>query len=116
MKYRAESPEGDYLFGTAARFHTNTPAAVAQAIKTRMALFTNEWFLDRREGLDRNLIQGYGTQGTRDRVIKRRIIDTPGVLRLVNYTSRVDVRDFYVTATVDTIYGRAVFTTEPENT
>lgn len=108
MKYRALTAELDYQFGTKAPFLKDSPATVAQAILTRLKLYTDQWFLDKREGLDRAKILGYGTQGTRDRAIKQRILTTPGVLALVDYQSRVDVRNFIVSATVDTIYGRAI--------
>lgn len=106
MRYRKLSPSGDYQFGYGASFLVNTPETVAQAVRTRMALYAEEWFLDKREGLDRSLILGYGTQGTRDQEMQRRILETPGVLKLVSYGSQVSSdRGFTVAATIDTIYG-----------
>lgn len=105
MRYRMESPTGDYIFGTSAPFLVNTPGTVAQAVLTRLRLYVNEWFLDRREGLDLDLIFGYGTQATRDHEVQRRIVETTGVRRILAYNSRVDGRVFSVVAEVDTIYG-----------
>lgn len=111
MKYRAMSPSGDYIFGPATYFLTNTPAAVAQSIKTRLSLFTGEWFLDNQEGLNKNQILGNNTAGTRDREIQQRILGTPGVNSLLAYNSGVDnKRNFTVTANVDTIYGAVTIT------
>lgn len=107
MRYRAMDADGDYVFAGNSRFLINSPAAVAQAILTRLKLFTEEWFLDNRIGLDKKLILGYRTALTRDIAIKRRILDTQGVVRLTKYYSTVEVRDFRVVATVDTIYGPA---------
>lgn len=109
MRNRAMDAADDFTFGSGrTRFMVDTPAAVAQAVLTRMRLYTDEWFLDAREGLDKSRILGYGTQGTRDIVIKQRIRGTPGVTRLVSYGSSVDEqRNFSVTATVDTLYGQA---------
>lgn len=105
MRYRREDPTGDYVFGLGSGFLINTPEAVAQAMRTRMRLFTNEWFLDKREGLDLDLILGYGTQMTRDREVQRRIAGTTGFLRILSYSSDVLARGFSVTCTVETLYG-----------
>lgn len=111
MRYRALSADGDYQSGNTPPFFINSPAGVAQAIKTRLELFTNEWFLDKREGLDKDQILGFGTEGTRDRVIQQRIIGTQGVISLLSYTSNVDDRRrFTVQATVDTVYGQVTIT------
>lgn len=108
MRYRALSPTGDYLFGAGAYFLVNSPATVAQAIKTRLKLFAGEWFLDNRVGLNLDLILGRNTAGTRDREIQKRIAGTVGVTRIVSYRSTLEVRNFTVVATVDTIYGEQV--------
>lgn len=107
MRYRRMSQSGDYVFGRGATFLVDTPGAVAQAIHTRLRLFADEWFLDKREGLDLRAILGYGTSATRDREIQQRILNTPGVVKLTAYSSTVDRRHFKVQATVDTIYGPA---------
>ena len=111
MKYRALSPTGDYQFGHTGIFLTDSPQAVAQAITTRLLLWTGEWFLDSSEGtpyLDQ--VIGYGTQGTRDLAIKDRILGTPGVMSILEYSSSVSNRKMQVTATVETIYGSASIT------
>lgn len=106
MRYRELDANGDYQFAGNSPWLVNSPATVAQAILTRMRLYAGEWFLDTREGLDKALILGYHTQGTRDQAIQQRIRDTPGVLRIVSYSSSVDEeRNFRVSANVDTIYG-----------
>lgn len=107
MRNRAMDAAGDYQFIGNTQFLVDTPAAVAQAVLTRMRLYSGEWFLDAREGLDKSRILGYGTQGTRDLVVQHRIRGTPGVLRIASYSSSVDAqRNFSVTALVDTIYGQ----------
>jgi hypothetical protein len=106
MRYRKEGPGGDYVFGNSTLFLVDTPEAVAQAVMTRLRLYAGEWFLDLREGLDLNMVLGYGTQVTRDREVQQRIIETTGVLRIVSYSSNVESnRTFRVTCTIDTIYG-----------
>lgn len=111
MRYRALSPTGDYVFGPGSHFLANSPETVAQAIKTRLNLFTGEWFLDTREGLDKSQILGNNTAATRDSEIQQRILATEGVKGLLSYSSSVDAqRNFTVNANVDTIYGAVTIT------
>lgn len=114
MKYRTLTADGDFQFGRTGIFLQDSPEAVAQAILTRLRLWTNEWFLDSEEGTPfEERILGYGTQGTRDLSIKQRISETQGFLRFVSYQSRVDAaRKMTVTAVVDTIYGTATVNLE----
>ena len=101
------STTGDYIFGKNTTFLIDSPQAVAQAIQTRLSLFVGDWFLDNRIGLDKSLILGYETQGTRDSQIKDQILGTQGVNSIINYASNVDpLRNFVVSALVDTIYGQ----------
>lgn len=110
MRYRAMTPAGDYLFGAGSRFLVNTPETVKQAVQTRLKLYAGEWFLDNREGLELDLILGYGTHATRDQEVQQRILNTQGVNSLVTYSSSVNGRAFVVEATIDTIYGQTTLT------
>lgn len=111
MKYRTQAPDGDYVFLGTSPFLTNSPAAVAQAIRTRLNLTAGEWFLDDRVGFDLNKVLGNNTELTRDDEIKRVISGTKGVTQLLAYSSQVDERRrFTVNATVDTLYGRVSIT------
>lgn len=112
MKYRALSATGDYQFGRSGIFLTDSVEAVAQAILTRLQLWAGEWFLDDREGTDyQGKILGYGTQGTRDQEIKTRILETPGVVELIAYSSSITDRQMKVAAEVRTQYGTTTITT-----
>lgn len=114
MRYRALDPNGDYQFGRAGIFLTDSPEAVAQAIKTKLLLSSGEWFLDADEGTPYDTqILGYGTQDTRDLAIRERILNTTGVTEIVSYSSSVSAdRRFSVTATVSTRYGVTSLTME----
>lgn len=114
MRYRELSPSGDYQFGRTAIFLSDSPAVVVQAILTRLHLWSGEWFLDDREGTPYEQgVLGHGTQGTRDLVLKSRILGTPGVSELISYSSSVDAaRKMTVQATVQTIYGASTFTAQ----
>ena len=115
MRYRALSPTGDYTFGQgAANFLVNSPAAVAQAIQTRLLLITGEWFLDNTEGTPYpTKILGKNTASTRDIAIKTRILQTPGVKQLNAYASSLIDRKFTPQAIVQTIYGQTDQITVP---
>lgn len=105
MRYRKQTATGDYSFGAGTAFLVDSPATVAQAVKTRMALHAGEWFLDNREGLDLDSILGNNTQSTRDLEVQQRILGTQGVRSIAQYSSKVSNRRFTVTAVIDTIYG-----------
>ena len=106
MRYRKLTADGDYRFGQAGSFHVNTPAAVAQAVHTRLLLWTGEWFLDTQEGTPyMERILGVGTQGIRDSVIRSRILGTEGVEEITEYASSEINRTLQVACTVKTIYG-----------
>ncbi len=111
MRYRMMDANGDYTFGqNGANFFVNTPAAVAQAVQTRLKLIEGEWFLDTSAGTPYNsLILGAGTIGTYDAAIQGVILNSPGVTGIANYASTVDpiTRKAVVTCTIDTQYGTA---------
>jgi hypothetical protein len=109
MRYRKHDPQGDYSFGHGlGDFLIDSPETVALAVQTRLLLWLGEWFLDTRDGTDwNNSVLGKYTAATRDAVIRARILDTPGVNRILTYGSTFDgnTRQFNVTAAIDTIYG-----------
>ena len=109
MKYRALSSTGDYVFGRRVPpFLTNSPEAVAQAVRTRLDLWEGEWFLDEREGTPYlSKVLGTNTLYTKDTAIKERVLDTPGVKSILSYYSTTVGRAFTVSMTIETIYGTA---------
>lgn len=112
MRYRVLSPTGDYTFGQGpGEFLVNSPAAVAQAIGTRLRLWLGEWFLDLTVGVPWiTQVVGTGTSGIRDMVIRTAILNTEGVLSIVSYSSSLDTENrlFSVNATVGTVYGPVI--------
>ena len=102
MMYRALDGNGDYQIGV---FLSNTPAAVGQAVITRLLLWTGEWFLDVTDGTPwlQDII---GNNTNYDFEIQSRILGTPGVTDIVSYASSVVNRRLSVTATINTLYGQ----------
>lgn len=110
MRYR-QLLNGDDTFGQGSRnFLVNSPAAVAQAIATRLRLEVGEWYLDVTAGTPyQTQVLGYGSGASRDIAIRDRILATEGVVEITRYSSTVDVaRRFSVSADVLTVYGTLV--------
>lgn len=116
MRYRREDDEGDYTFGQGDdTWLTNSPEAVAQAIKTRFMLWYGQWFLDTTEGTP--WVQSVlGKQRPEEYrlAIRQRILETPGVNSIIAFDSSVNTstRRVTFTATIDTIYGTTTITSE----
>lgn len=102
MLYRAMDANGDYQLGV---FLNNTPAAVGQAVLTRLRLWRGEWFLDITDGTPYiQDILGFNT--SYDLEIQSIILNTPGVSGISGYSSSVNSqRRLSVNCTVDTVYG-----------
>jgi len=110
MRYRKLDANGDYTLGSNA-FLVNSPDAVAQAIKTRLALWLGEWFVDVTDGTPWNQkVLGKRLPGRNpDAAIKQRILGTQGVTEITGYSSTFDgnSRTLSIAATVNTTYGAA---------
>lgn len=109
MRYRTLSPNDDYVFGQGqAEFMVDSPETVAQAVRTRLRLSTGEWFLDTTEGTPyATEILGAGTQSLYDSAIKERVVGTPGVVSIDDYSSYLGQdRALTVTMTISTQYGQ----------
>lgn len=115
MRYRKEDANDDYIFGHGlSDFYQDVPEAVAQAVKTRLRLFTGEWFIDTTDGTPwRTEVLGKYTKETYDAVIRDRILGTEGVQEITSYSSSFDgnSRVLNVAATISTVYGPAPIAT-----
>ena len=112
MRYRALDVNGDMTFGQGSRnFYQDIPAAVAQAVYTRLRLMTNEWWLDLREGTPyAEQILTAGGRLLADQALKSRILNTQGVTELLDYVSFIDNnRHMTVSGNLHTLYGEANF-------
>jgi hypothetical protein len=115
VKYRRLDNNGDFSFGHGAQdYLVDSPAAVAQAIKTTLALYQGEWFLDTTVGIPYITdVLGYGTQGLYDTLIQSTVASVQGVDSIISYTSSLDhfTRVLTVTMEVKTIFGSTMVTT-----
>lgn len=116
MRYRREDADGDYTFGQGDNtWLINSPDAVAQAVKTRFALWYGQWFLDTTEGTPWiQSVLGKQKPEIYNMAIRQRILDTSGVNSITSFDTTVNgtTRRVTFTATIDTIYGTTTVTSE----
>lgn len=108
MRYRTLAEDGDYVFGRGVdEILVDSPATVAQAVRTRLLLATGEWFLDESEGTPyEEAILGTGKQTLYDAAIQDRILGSPGVTSIDAYASFLnDRRQLQIACTISTQYG-----------
>lgn len=119
LRVRALDANGDYRFGGGiGEFLIDSPEAVAQKIKTRMALWQGEFFLDSLAGTPwMQQILGRHASGPPlapqqsvsmiyDVALKQVLSATRGVSQILSYSSSFDgnARTLTVSATVLTIF------------
>lgn len=109
IKYRQLDANGDYTIGLP--FLTDSPAAVAQLILTRLRLFAGEWFLDTTAGTPYEEVLGKRSGKQPEGVIRERILETFGVIGITSLDSEFDAdsRKLTVTAAVTTQFGAVAF-------
>jgi hypothetical protein len=111
MRYRKLNSDDDMQYGNQqADYWRDVPDAVAQAVATRLRLFTGEWFLDIEEGTPwQGWVLGKHTLNDAELVIRQRILETQGVLEILSFDSSEnrDERSVIISATIGTIYGVA---------
>lgn len=112
MRYRQLAPNGDStIFSGDTLFLVNSPAAVAQAVLTRLRLWQGEWFLDTTLGVPfLTQVIGRNTQAVRDTAVQATILGTPGVNQILSYQSQLVGRNLMIQVTIDTIYGSTAIT------
>jgi hypothetical protein len=124
MKYRRLSTTHDMCFGRGNEDYlvdsVENPEAVAQAIKTRMLLFTEEWWLDLKDGLPlwQKILGKRISKSVVDRILVNRIrgLKLPNnkkaITNISNVTSTFDgeTRAYSFSCIVDTVYGKVVVT------
>lgn len=82
---------------------------IAQTIKTRLALFLGEYFRNIQEGTPwyEQILGKFVSLDTVEAVLRARIANTPGVIRLTSFRTDfdLDARKYSLTAGVLTQYG-----------
>lgn len=109
MRYRALSSSGDYTFGQKGQnYLVNSAECVRQAVLTGLLLIYGEFFLDTTKGVmwEQNVV-GQSASAPYDQTIKEQILDTQGVVEIVNYSSYLDTvnRKLWVNVDILSLYG-----------
>ncbi|MET3481533.1 hypothetical protein [Methylobacterium sp. 1973] len=120
MRVRKVDAQGDMVFGgDQASIWRDVPEAVGVLVEARMNLWQEQWYLDRTEGTPyEQQVLGKRTEGLRDPALQARILDTPGVVEIEDYSSVLDrqTRGLTVSATIQTVYSRAYLAGQGANT
>lgn len=116
MKYRREDEKGDYTFGQGDNtWLTNSPEAVALAVKNRFLLWYGQWFLDKSEGTPWiESVLGRQRPDTYNLAIRKRILETRGVNSIIAFDTTLNTssRRVLFSATIDTLYGTTTVISE----
>jgi hypothetical protein len=119
MAYRKLDANHDYVFGNGKQSYLTGIEAVAQAILTRLKLFTGEWWEDKTDGLPvwTSILGTRSSKETVDRFIQSRILETPNVVNLTNLVSDINrsTRQYVFSCAVNTVFG-ALYVSNQEAT
>jgi hypothetical protein len=128
MRVRQLSSTGDFVFGQSQQnFLVDSPAAVAQVVKTNLRLWLGEWYLNLNDGTPYpEGVLGYHSQATADATIQNQILSIevivsstnvpagsvpgqliPAVTDIASYTSSINTgtRAYSAETTLNTVYG-----------
>lgn len=125
MIYRRLDSDWDYTFGNGVGCYLSDLEAVAQAVKSRLLLFLEEWWMDKTDGLPMwQFILGVPGSGNMKDVIDRLIVDrmlatTWNNVSLVpsveSISSEYDpnTRSYEFTARINTCFGSVTISSVP---
>lgn len=85
---RALNSNNDIFIADNGQFETSEDGAeVLQHVRTRLLAYTNEWFLDLTSGTPyfEQIFVKPANLVSIELILKRRILNTPGVLRLISF-------------------------------
>lgn len=109
MTVRKLSPTGDFEFGQGAlNFISNSPATVAQVVKTALLLWLGEWYLDLTLGMPWiEGVLGKHNQSTADVTVQDYILSVQGVTDIESFESiaQGDLRKYSADCRINTLYG-----------
>ena len=104
---RAVDSNNDWSFGFGLSNYKTGRDSLIQNLSTRLKMILGDCFFDLSEGIDYDGLR----QGSRAEllalVIANRILNTDGVLKIVDYSYRVDKnRKITINYEIDSVYGR----------
>lgn len=109
MRYRALDENGDYTFGQNKQNFVLQAEAVAQAVLTKLKLYTGEWWEDLTDGfpLWTHIIGKRNTKEIVDKMVQNRILEVIHVKNIIEYESTWDnsQRAYSFSCRIDTAFG-----------
>lgn len=109
MLVRRLDASHDMTFGQGLANYARDDEATAQAVKTRLLLLQEEWFLDTSAGVPhlQQIMVKPANLPLAEAIIKRAILETEGVAELRSFGMQFDreTRRLSIQATVANIYG-----------
>ncbi len=108
MIFRTLSKMGDWTLGKGRSGYTRNIEALILNVKTRLLSWVGDCFYAPAEGVDYSNYLGYGTKQLLDLNIKRVVLKSQGVIKIVNFESKIqEDRNITIRIIVDTILGQA---------
>lgn len=106
MIVRALDTNGDWTFGKGRNDYKSSTAAISQNIQTRLLSFLGDCFFDNSAGIDWFNLLGGKNQTTLALNISAVILNTDGVLNLLQLSLNLDVnRNLTIVYSVNTVSG-----------
>lgn len=101
IKVRRLDDNHDWMFGFGLHNYAEQSEAISQCVKTRLWSFINDWFLDLDYGLP--WLEKTGRNVNLDDwevKIKRQVLETIGVVKILSYSSHFDPETRIFTVTI----------------
>lgn len=105
MSVRSLTSTGDWTFGNGGQSYLRGLDEIRQNLFTRANMWRGDCFFAPLEGVDYNNYLEIGTMELLDADIRRVILQTSGVLRIISFESSNINRAYTATVSVITIFG-----------
>jgi len=109
MRVSRLTADGDWVFGKGKASYKTQSQAVLQNIGTRLKSFIDDWFLDIEHGID--WITLFGSKGNKERIereIEKTILQTDGVVAIINFTTTITDRNLSVSVKFIDVYSSII--------
>jgi hypothetical protein len=107
-KFRTIDVNNDWNFGHGLQDYAQNVVAVQYDVKTRLQEWVGDFFADTSRGIDwLNRLTQMSQKTLLDLDIKRIILQTNNVSRILSYSSTVTNRQFTATYNIETIYSQS---------
>jgi len=109
MRVSGLDSNDDWVFGKGKASYKVQSKAVLQSIRTRLKSFTDDWFLNIEDGID--WITLMGSKGNEERInreIEKTILQTEGVVAIINFNTILTDRDLSIKIKFIDVYSEII--------